>query len=507
MKPSGLHDLAADDKPYYDETVLDELPYQPHKKQYTGLDIFPENRTIFQHDRDSILYSRSFRRLMHKTQVTYPGSEKDEHTRTRLTHTLEVVEISRTLTRLLKLNEDLTEAIALGHDIGHAPFGHEGEAFLNKALHGDETERSGDVSILGRFGLDKMNIDFKHNYQSVRVLLFREGEWYDEHNDKWCRGLNISYKTLEGILKHSRIRKEKDQSLYKYPEITSNTPISECLNYDYSILSIEGQIVALSDEIAQVCHDLEDAVDAEYTVKKAIYTRITKFLNDPKNSDIYTSIQDEPFIKKTTCTKNEMGLPNIKIKKDKTHQFISWVIGYLIGISKQDIQEKMDKYVAHKRETGSNLFPLDEELAGEEITIINNKLYQNLKDLQKTYIINNIRINRENSKSDHILKKILLAYMNKPKQLPDSVLTRYSEICTINEIRHELDRQQSELDETPNIRYVLQGNWSPEITNKIRKDPDFIRILWDYVATMTDQYAINEYKMLYLDEPAHRYSI
>ena len=124
--------LAAKDKIYTDSSARDDLLYDNTDKNYSPLLEGHDQRTVFQHDCDAILYSKSFRRLMRKTQVTYPGTTKNEHTRTRLTHTLEVMQISRAITQALELNSTLAEAISLGHDIGHTPIGHVGEAILNE---------------------------------------------------------------------------------------------------------------------------------------------------------------------------------------------------------------------------------------------------------------------------------------------------------------------------------------------------------------------------------------
>lgn len=163
-----------------------------------------EIRTDYQRDRDRIIHSKSFRRLKHKTQVFL--SPEGDHYRTRLTHTLEVSQISRTIARSLKLNEDLTEAIALGHDLGHTPFGHTGEKVLNSLC---ET-------------------GFKHNEQSLRVVDFLE-----VHNDK--HGLNLTFEVRNGILNH---------------------PMG------YKPATLEGQIVNISDRIAYINHDIDDAMRA-----------------------------------------------------------------------------------------------------------------------------------------------------------------------------------------------------------------------------------------------------
>lgn len=185
-------------------------------------------RTEFQRDRDRILHSKAFRRLKHKTQVFF--SPYDDHFRTRMTHTLEVSQIARTIARALDLNEDLTEAIALGHDLGHTPFGHSGERVLNEL----------------------MPDGYKHNEQSVRVVEFIEN-------------LNLTQETLDGILNHS---------------------------YDCMPATLEGQVVRISDKIAYINHDIQDAIRANIIKTETIpqesveyfsttnRIRITKLVND-----------------------------------------------------------------------------------------------------------------------------------------------------------------------------------------------------------------------------------
>lgn len=163
-----------------------------------------EIRTCFQRDRDRIIHSKAFRRLKHKTQVFL--APEGDHYRTRLTHTLEVSQISRTIARALRLNEDLTEAISLGHDLGHTPFGHNGEAILNGLL------KNG----------------FRHNEQSLRVVDFLE-----KHKDR--NGLNLTDEVRDGILNHNG-------SIKPY--------------------TLEGQIVKISDRVAYLNHDIDDAYRA-----------------------------------------------------------------------------------------------------------------------------------------------------------------------------------------------------------------------------------------------------
>ncbi|RMG22171.1 MAG: deoxyguanosinetriphosphate triphosphohydrolase [Armatimonadetes bacterium] len=174
-------------------------------------------RTVFQRDRDRILHSKSFRRLKHKTQVFI--SPQGDHYRTRLTHTLEVAQIARTVSRALRLNEDLTEAIALGHDVGHTPFGHAGESALDEAMQ--------EIQPGARF---------RHYEQSVRVLTVLENDG---------KGLNLTRETLAGISGHSKGDRDLDEQI----EATSPG-------------SLEAAVVRFSDRIAYLNHDLDDGLRA-----------------------------------------------------------------------------------------------------------------------------------------------------------------------------------------------------------------------------------------------------
>ena len=188
-----------------------------------------ELRTWYQRDRDRIIHCKAFRRLKHKTQVFL--SPESDHYRTRLTHTLEVAQIARTIARALRLNEDLTEAIALGHDLGHTPFGHAGERALNE--------------ITGSFA---------HYEQSVRVC---------EKLEKNGRGLNLTYEVLDGILHHT-----KGEEAH----------------------TLEGRIVRTADRVAYINHDIDDAVRAGVISNDDIPRDIAKHLGCTKSQRINTLV-------------------------------------------------------------------------------------------------------------------------------------------------------------------------------------------------------------------------
>jgi dGTPase len=198
-------------------------------------------RTEFQRDRDRIIHSKSFRRLMHKTQVFIAPT--GDHYRTRLTHTLEVSQIARTIARALNLNEDLTEAIALGHDLGHTPFGHVGEEVLNE-LYPE---------------------GFRHNEQSLRVV---------ELLENGGRGLNLTWEVRDGILNHSK----------------TGTDVLERQGEDADTL--EGRICKLADAVAYINHDIDDAIRAGIIAEDDLPSEATRILGASHRQRIDTLVAD-----------------------------------------------------------------------------------------------------------------------------------------------------------------------------------------------------------------------
>lgn len=214
-----------------ERTVL--APYAQPSAETRGRDHAeppPEWRTHYQRDRDRIIHSRAFRRLEYKTQVFLNGT--GDHLRTRLTHTMEVAAIARNLARALRLNEDLAEAIALAHDLGHSPFGHSGEHVLNR--------------LLRRYG------GFEHNRQSLRVVEVLE--------QKYPRfpGLNLTWEVREGLAKH----------------FTSYDRPGRQLGFTARSGSLEAQVANLADEIAYYSHDLDDGLDAGLLSERALWREV-----------------------------------------------------------------------------------------------------------------------------------------------------------------------------------------------------------------------------------------
>jgi len=184
-------------------------------------------RNDFQRDRDRIIHSTAFRRLKHKTQVFVNTS--GDHFRTRITHSLEVSQIARTLSKYFNLNEDLSETLSLAHDLGHTPFGHAGEEALNDCMK--------------NYG------GFDHNIQTLRIITILENRYYD------FKGLNLSIETLDGLIKHNGPVK----NLTKLNTILGNNFFKKRINFTLNS-SLEAQIASLSDDIAYNSHDLEDGL-------------------------------------------------------------------------------------------------------------------------------------------------------------------------------------------------------------------------------------------------------
>ena len=218
-------------------------------------------RTAFQRDRDRVLHSKAFRRLKHKTQVFIDPEE--DHFRTRLTHTLEVTQIARTIARALRLNEDLTEAIALAHDLGHPPFGHAGEEALDAAIREFVPEAG-----------------FRHDQQSLRVvdvLEFGTGELFPEdaaYSVPATPGLNLTWEVRDGIARHSKGRKD----------LTDTTTELAA--------TLEGKVVRIADRVAYINHDIDDAFRAGVIKRSDLPREQMASLGHTHSERIATMVQD-----------------------------------------------------------------------------------------------------------------------------------------------------------------------------------------------------------------------
>ena len=252
-------------------------------------------RSPFQRDRDRIIHSASFRRLKHKTQV-FVNTEGD-HFRTRITHSIEVAQIARSIAKYLNLNEDLTETLSLAHDLGHTPFGHAGEDALDECMES--------------YG------GFDHNLQTLRIIMFLENKYFK------FKGLNLSIETLEGLLKHNGPVEDTDL----VNKLIGLKTFKRKINFN-TYPSLEAQISAISDDIAYNNHDIQDGINAnlfkleelmEIDFFKSIYLKYKKKINK-KNYKIatYQIIRDSiDLMIRDLLANTQKNLKELKIKKIK----------------------------------------------------------------------------------------------------------------------------------------------------------------------------------------------
>ncbi len=256
----------------------------------------PQNRfrTPFQRDRDRIIHSASFRRLKHKTQV-FVNTEGD-HYRTRITHSIEVAQIARTIARFLNLNEELAETLSLAHDLGHTPFGHAGEEALNESMY----DRGG----------------FDHNLQTLRIVMFIENKYLK------FKGLNLTIETLDGLLKHNGPIFDKK----KIDKLIGIKNLKNKINFNI-YPSLEAQIAAISDDIAYNNHDIQDGLKAKLfnlndllslNFFKEIYKPYKNIRNISKEVIIYQMVRDSiNFMVKDLINTTILNLKKYKIKNTK----------------------------------------------------------------------------------------------------------------------------------------------------------------------------------------------
>jgi dGTPase len=465
-------------------------------------------RNQFMRDRDRILYSKAFRRLSRKTQVFLPAS--DDHVRTRLTHSLEVAQISTISAQALGLDRDLTEAIALGHDIGHTPFGHTGERILNLiAINCDKLS-----SLSPQLNINSMG--FKHNLQGIRVTADLDKLYQD------FSGLNLSNFTLWGMQNHtSKVwkkcgyrQKGKESQLYicnnpqnrKDPSCIhgNNHAVLENQFYDkyndflrlktkngygYYAWSFEGLLVELADEIAQRHHDIEDGLIARVIQSTDILDWINELIKPYFN-------KEENKIFKNLNSSTEKKYIRPKISK----LIVGCLNRNLITNSKSNLDAFYKHYSINSKRDFSAIYPdlrLDGEFTSQlgKIQIKDIISYPTglksdeniLKEKLRNGILNSYQVQRMDGKAQFIIRQLAKAYLSNPQQLLDNTIEQLFLSCypdktvipgtSINERREWL-----------NAMY-----YSANIDIK----KQLIRVICDYISSMTDDFAISEHARLY----------
>lgn len=472
-------------------------------EQEGGLSI----RSPYCRDRDWILFTRGFRALSLKTQV-YLTSEanpaQEECTRTRLTHTLEVANIAKTICTLLGLNCGLVESMAYGHDIGHPPFGHAGEEQLNLLLNGKmplpryvkdcldlDTCEKADNSGKRDYG------DFKHNFQSVRQLTFLFS--YDHLTE----GLNLTLQSLEGILKHTGLKsKLKPEKNCKYPGGPEKLFEKLIENRGFSP-TLEAKVLELADEIAQVCHDLNDAIELGAIPLNEFVKR-----EDVKAAKGYAQNHGK----------------NVVIELDKTHDDTNNIVicSALVEYFTRNTYEKISQIL---KEQGENT-QIKDFIDKLPNTPEPSDDFGTLQEFKDNLVVNNYNMNRMDNKGKFVIRKLIDAYLCDPRQLPDMVLRRY---CKIKSKEYSLrgsdyikewfgkiedtfgvkeNRKISEED-VGKIIDLIQKDFEGTVFRKIDSnlvcqlkpylalDADYLRTVVDHIATMTDVSAEKEMIALY----------
>lgn len=419
-------------------------------------------RTEFMRDRDRILYSEPFRRLAGKTQVYSVGNS--DHMRTRLTHTLEVSQIARTIAAALNLNCDLTEAIALGHDIGHTPFGHVGE----RTLHSIMTPHSGHYIEGCPFDTQPMLYEdqygFKHNLHGVKVA--------------YSSGLNLTNYTLYGIQAHSKLKYAKEHDdffelgFYKKYQEQLHTPLGN------DAWSLEAYVVAMADEIAQRHHDLEDAILGKIITQNEVNSILEDYF-EILPQELSNPLDSKTYIKKLSSF------------------IVNYLVEQLIESSKKKILE-----FQNGRDEGECQKLLSENITFSELSHLisyDNNFREREKKFSaeiNTRVLSSYDIQVSDAKGAYIVKKLFKALYGTPQQLPDNSIIsyllrtgRYSKkggIAYLNEMRHqrgigyirkEFDVYYSRINQNDNILLM--------------------RVICDHIAGMTDRYAIKTYRNLY----------
>jgi dGTPase len=351
---------------------------------------FRDNRPAFERDRDRIIHCAAFRRLEYKTQV-FVNHEGDYY-RTRLTHSLEVAQIGKAVARVLRLNEELTEALALAHDLGHTPFGHTGEEVLNRLMEG--------------FG------GFEHNHQSLRVV--------DELEERYpgFNGLNLSWETREGIIKH---KSPYDQPAEFMADLMPGT-----------VPTIEAQLINFADEIAYNNHDIDDGL------KSGLIS-----LEQLEKVELWSEVYHEIVGKHPALDPERRKL-----------QTISALIGLLI----KDLCATTRRNIEHFRiESIADLRVVNRQVVSFSTEILRKN--SKLKEFLITNLYRHHKVERMRVKAERYLAQLFEAYVKHPTLLPRKYVRK-------------MDQVERE------------------------------RVICDYIAGMTDRFALDEFKRLF--EPYER---
>lgn len=394
--------LHANEQTDYNYCALPLASYACRPDQTRGR-LFEEpeskHRTPFQRDRDRIIHATAFRRLKHKTQVFV--YHEGDHYRTRLTHSLEVAQIARSIARALKVNEDLTEGVALAHDLGHTPFAHLGEVELDKQM--------------APYG------GFEHNDQSLLIVTKLEEKYPD------FDGLNLTWEMLEGIAKHNGPVANTDKA---------HALLALNKHFDLEITthaSIEAQIAAISDDIAYNNHDIEDGLKA--------------------------GLFDLHDLEKLALFKDKLHMFRDRWPDMSRHRLLHMVVRETIGVMVEDVLTETEKRI----EKCGVISPEDVRQCGQTLVGFSGAMHEMVEELRSflmTRMYKHYTVRRMGVKARKIVKDLFETYMSDYKCMPDDW----------------------------RLAVIKAGGES--------EAPKKARVIANYIAGMTDRYAIAEHKRL-----------
>ncbi len=430
------------------------------KRQYDLKEPTADGRSEYQRDYDRIIYSKSFRRMVDKTQIF--SSTKGDHYRTRMTHTMIVCQIARSICNALCFNQALTESIAIAHDLGHTPFGHVGERKLDRILQ----SRFPDVG------------GFKHNYQGLRVVSNLEKSYYE------VDGLDLSYQVMEGIFKHT---KQKDG--VQIAEFINDNNLVDFLHleYPYSI-TVEGQIVAIADEIAQRSHDIDDAFSSNLlSIEDFLdYLKLSKFEGLSGEIEAVEKRRDEC---KNVIFSDSNELFSFQISSAIVRYFIKDVIEASKDNINTYLSKNMDDFCDGHIIKGKLIVFSDK---GELICNYLEKMLNN-----KVVGSNEVSISDQNASI--VIESLFNAYYCNPQLLHDGTKRKIHRdfIALSGKINNSIDfvdgsqnAIRMELDNIKNAYCLEEPTFSEEYK---LKQKILVRDICDYIAGMTDTYANTQY--------------
>ena len=436
-------------------------------------------RTEFQRDRERIVNSTAFRRMVDKAQIF--SAEKGDYFRTRMTHTLEVTQIAKAIAYALHLNLDLTEAIALGHDLGHTPFGHQGERTLNDILSGKID--AGIVTDKKKLEEERCYGGFKHNYQSARILTQLENKYVD------FAGLNVSAQVVEGVLKHTKLKKDIRIEDFVSPEYLEKIYIDE--NEERQpIASLEGQVVAIADEIAQRGHDVDDALTSGVMTVSEFMDRLKIDKCDELRELIEKEIEKTETANRLLPNKQDMQVARI------VHRIIRYFISDVINNSKEKIEGS----------TKTSIDDLNKETF-IDFSEKGKKVNKYMEKIVQKKVICNYEVARADYNAEVVVKTLFQKYYENPRLLHTGTLQKIfhdtlmhkntavsnSAVC-LNDCSVSL--ANAEIEEMALKPLELPNDTEVQKTIRLEKRKILIRNIVDFIAGMTDGYALQEYEKI-----------